>query len=121
MSLSRYFTTYKNLFSKAWSLIIAAEIFSGALVILSGLSSSKTSLRASSNGGIYFYRSSILKIIILYFDQLYVFHQHLLLVFVFLKNVYILYWLSFKNLALLFVSKAIKTISDSILFLTSST
>ena len=42
---------YKNLSSNAWSLIIAAEIFSGALIIFKGLSSSKTRLSALSTGG----------------------------------------------------------------------
>ena len=51
-NISRYFTTYKNLLSKFCNLIIAAEIFSGALIIFKGLSSSKTRLRALSTGGI---------------------------------------------------------------------
>ena len=49
---SKYLTTYKNLLSKFCNLIIAADRFSGAFIIFNGRSSSKTSLRASSNGGI---------------------------------------------------------------------
>ena len=53
MSFSKNFTTYKNLSSKAWSLIIAAEIFSGAFIIFNGRSSSKTKFKALSTGGLY--------------------------------------------------------------------
>ena len=41
----------KNLFSKACNLIIAAEMFCGALIIFKGLSSFKTNFKASSSGG----------------------------------------------------------------------
>ena len=49
--LSKYLTIYKNLLSKFWRRIIAADLFSKALIIFNGRSSSNTRFKAWSNGG----------------------------------------------------------------------
>ena len=100
---------------------MAADIFSGALIILRGLSSSKTNFNARSNGGTYlFVFSKDEKRSFLFSSIIWISSTPLINLWVFKKRKYS-FSLLFKKLAPLFISKAIKTISDWILSLTSST